>query len=66
MFGGDSVGKVVRKPACMAFASVERVGEKSDLWMNVTPSAAAGASMTEFIAWAVVVWVDWDTALREW
>ena len=60
------VGKVVKKPACMAFARVDRVGEKSDLWRKATRSAAVGASITEFIVWVVGVCADSDTALREW
>ena len=59
-------GKVVRKPACMAFARVVSVGEKSDLWRKVTRSAAVGASIAEFSLCVVGVWVDADAAWSEW
>ena len=45
------VGKVVRYPAWIAFARVESVGEKRDLWRNVMRSAAVGASITELKEW---------------
>ena len=51
----------------MAFARVESVGEKSDLWRNATRSAAVGASMTELMEWVVVCVCGFGvTAFKEW
>ena len=48
------VGKVVRYPACIALAKVDRVGEKRDLWWKAIRSAIVGASITELSEWYLV------------
>lgn len=40
-------GNVVRYPTLIAFVSVLRVGEKSDMWAKTIRAAKVGASITE-------------------